>query len=216
MGIDFPFGQARRFIETIGWPPSWEDYVDHAASLSRAEFYSTLKAYRAGRMKGGKEHRRQTDIDTGSLSPQKIDYTPVGFMFYEGAPRLRRTGVTVPGMQSGDAQRIVVEAYPGVLVRRFIERRPYKQDSKKKQTEDQRCARQDLHHHLHSSKLQQIYGFRLKAPASVADDPTGDHIDALCCAIQAAWAWLQRDCGYGAPSRFDLLEGWIADPMAPK
>ena len=50
MGIDFPFGQARRFIETVGRPPSWEDYVDHAASLSRAEFYSTLKAYRAGRM----------------------------------------------------------------------------------------------------------------------------------------------------------------------
>jgi hypothetical protein len=22
-GIDFPFGQARRFIENIEWPPSW-------------------------------------------------------------------------------------------------------------------------------------------------------------------------------------------------
>lgn len=24
-GIDFPFGQSRRFIENIGWPHSWQD-----------------------------------------------------------------------------------------------------------------------------------------------------------------------------------------------
>ncbi|WP_042778198.1 hypothetical protein [Sinorhizobium fredii] len=26
-GIDLPFGQASRFIETIGWPKCWADYV---------------------------------------------------------------------------------------------------------------------------------------------------------------------------------------------
>jgi hypothetical protein len=36
VGIDFPFGQARRFIETIGWPRGWPDYVRRVQSLSGA------------------------------------------------------------------------------------------------------------------------------------------------------------------------------------
>ncbi|WHS96727.1 hypothetical protein VPK21_001357 (plasmid) [Sinorhizobium kummerowiae] len=34
-GIDFPFGQASRFIETIGWPKRWADYVAYAHGLGR-------------------------------------------------------------------------------------------------------------------------------------------------------------------------------------
>ena len=34
-GIDFPFGQARRFIETIGWPDSWQGYVDYVGEMTR-------------------------------------------------------------------------------------------------------------------------------------------------------------------------------------
>jgi hypothetical protein len=41
-GIDFPFGQARRFIETIGWPCGWPDYVRHVQSLTRSEFREEL------------------------------------------------------------------------------------------------------------------------------------------------------------------------------
>lgn len=37
-------------------------------------------------------------------------------------------------------------------------------------------------------------------------------LDALLCAIQAAWAWTQRDQGFGLPKHVDPLEGWIADP----
>jgi hypothetical protein len=29
-GIDFPFGQSRKFIENIGWPNKWDKYVRHA------------------------------------------------------------------------------------------------------------------------------------------------------------------------------------------
>ena len=45
------------------------------------------------------------------------------------------------------------------------------------------------------------------------DDPSGDHLDSLICAIQAAWAWRNRNDNFGAPSSTDTLEGWIADPM---
>jgi hypothetical protein len=45
-----------------------------------------------------------------------------------------------------------------------------------------------------------------------ADDPSGDRLDALFCAIQTAWAWTMRSERYGAPEHLDPLEGWIANP----
>lgn len=212
-GIDFPFGQSRKFVETIGWPASWREYVDHVGTMTRMEFKSGLDAYRKDRAAGDKEHRRQTDAAAGSISPQKLYGVPVGLMFYEGAPRIRRAGVTVPMLQQGDPERIVVEAYPGVLARHFLGRRSYKNDTKKKQSSDQHAARHELLAALHSERLMHTYGLKLTAPASLADDPGGDHLDALLCAVQAAWAWLRRDDNFGAPSGTDPLEGWIADPL---
>ncbi|MYD88520.1 MAG: hypothetical protein F4Y14_21605, partial [Acidobacteria bacterium] len=47
-------------------------------------------------------------------------------------------------------------------------------------------------------------------------DPTGDSLDALLCAVQAAWAWRNRSWLFGNAARVDPLEGWIADPRAVK
>jgi hypothetical protein len=47
----------------------------------------------------------------------------------------------------------------------------------------------------------------------LADDPSGDSLDALLCAVQAAWSWTQRRNNYGEPEGSDTLEGWIADPL---
>lgn len=210
-GIDFPFGQSRTFIENIGWPATWAGYVDHAKSLGRKGFRDALDRYREGRPAGDKEHRRQSDIAAGSISPQKLYGVPVGLMFFEGAPRLLAAGVTIPGLQNGDPDRIVVEAYPGILARKLINR-PYKQDTKSKQTPEQLAARRDILQKIERGTLIAEYGLRIEAPRTLADDPTGDHLDALLCAIQAAWAWLKREDGYGAPRGFDPLEGWIADP----
>jgi len=212
-GIDFPFGQARKFIETIGWPRTWQGYVDHVSVMDRKEFRALLDSYRANRPAGDKEHRRASDIAAGSISPQKLYGTPVGLMFFEGVPRLRDAGVTIPGLQQGDPDRIVVEAYPGVLARTMIGRRPYKQDTKKKQTSEQFDARRDLLQKIVTEATLPDYRIEVKAPSSLADDPTGDHLDALLCCIQAAWAWRQCDNDYGAPDKLDSLEGWIADPM---
>jgi len=211
-GIDFPFGQSRKFIETIGWPGSWAGYVDHAQSLGREGFRKTLDAYRAHRPAGDKEHRRRTDEFAGSISPQKLYGVPVGLMFFEGAPRLRAAGVTIPGLQHGDPERIAIEAYPGRLARSLIGRRSYKQDMKAKQTEAQRHARMDLLKAVTRGGVRQSHGLSVEAPLSLADDPGADHLDALLCAIQAAWAWNHRDQGFGAPKTTDALEGWIADP----
>ena len=212
-GIDFPFGQARRFIETIGWPRGWPDYVRHVQSLTRSEFREELNAYRRTRRNGDKEHRRQTDVAAGSVSPQKLYGVPVGLMFFEGAPRLLASNVTIPVLQDGDPKRIVVEAYPGVLARQLIGNRGYKQDTRKKQTPEQLRARLDLLEGIVNGRLHNRYSFGVKAQRELCEDPGGDHLDALLCAIQAAWAWQMGLTGFRAPNRIDPLEGWIADPL---
>ncbi len=212
-GIDFPFGQSRAFIENIGWPRSWHGYVNHVKTLGREGFREALDTYRATRPPGDKEHRRATDIAAGSISPQKLYGTPVGLMFFEGAPRLLDAGVTIPGLQDSDPDRIVVEAYPGVIARRFIGRQSYKQDTKKKQTEEQHHARHDLLLTITGNGPLPDYGIQVEAPASLADEPGGDHLDALLCAIQAAWSLRHRHSGFGMPDNTDRQEGWITDPL---
>jgi len=211
-GIDFPFGQSRRFIENIGWPTAWPAYVDRVAGLSREAWRETLEDYKRARDPGDKEHRRRTDIAAESISPQKLYGVPVALMFYEGAPRIGQSGVTIPGLQRGDPDRIVVEAYPGLLARKLIGRRSYKHDTPARQSLEHLSARQDLLRGITDGALLAEYGVTVKAPEALADDPTGDHLDALLCAIQAAWAWTRRHEQFGMPGDVDVLEGWIADP----
>jgi len=211
-GIDFPFGQSRKFIEKIGWPTDWLAYVRHARSLGREGFRDALDSFRKRQPYGEKEYRRKTDVAACSISPQKIYFVPVGLMFFEGAPRLADSGVTIPYLHGGDPSRMVVEAYPGVLARRVIVRRPYKHDSKDKQTQERFDARCAILTRLLQGAARKLYGFEVEAPPNVCDDPAGDELDALLCAIQAAWAWKNRENRFGAPSNADPQEGWIADP----
>jgi hypothetical protein len=211
-GIDFPFGQSRTFIENAAWPTEWVRYVAYAASLGRQGFRAALDAYRDRRPVGDKEHRRATDVAASSVSPQKLYGVPVGLMFFEGAPRLLKSRVKIPFLQNGDSTRIVVEAYPGVLVRQLVGRAGYKNDAPRKQTASQGLIRRAILEHILGGKLESAYGLRVRAPRELADDPTGDQLDALLCAIQAAWAWNMREQRFGAPQNADALEGWIADP----
>lgn len=212
-GIDFPFGQARRFIEAIGWPKSWKGYVDYAERLGKARYESALDSYAAARPDGDKHHFRRDDRRANSQSPQKLHFVPVGKMFFQGSPRLLKSGVTIPGLQEGDPGRLVVEAYPGVLARYLIGNRPYKAETRKSQTSAKHDARLDVFTAIDTGALEVHYGMTVTASPALAEDPTGDHLDALLCAIQAAWAWSKRDHQYGMPDGTDSLEGWIADPM---
>jgi hypothetical protein len=211
-GIDFPFGQANKFIRNIGWPSNWRHYVEHVTRLSRAEFRKALDDYRNARPAGDKEHRRATDIAAGSISPQKLHGVPVALMFYEGSPRLLSSGVTIPGVIEVDPDRIVIEAYPGVLARRLIGRRGYKNDSRKKQTTDHYEARVGMLDSLRSGNVLRSHGIQVHADGALADDPGGDDLDALLCAVQAASYWVGPYGPRGAPSNCDPNEGWIAEP----
>lgn len=210
--LDFPFGQSSAFTRNIGWPRAWSDYVSLVGKMSRKEYRERLDAYRETREPGDKEHRRKTDVLAGSSSPQKLFGVPVGLMFYEGAPRLLASGVTVPGIIDGDPKRIAVEAYPGALARHLIGRRSYKNDSRGKQTADHGNAREEIVTKLRQGDLLTSHGVRVDVVSSIAEDPGADDLDALLCAVQAAAAWRRRDRLFGAPAGLDPNEGWIAEP----
>jgi hypothetical protein len=56
-------------------------------------------------------------------------------------------------------------------------------------------------------------GLRLKLSNAqrdaLADDASGDSLDAVLCLVQAAWAQRQGAPRYGLPDEIDDLEGWI-------
>lgn len=213
-GFDFPFGQPLQVIRTLGWGESWAEIVAHVGAMSRDEFLAALKAYRDARPPGDKHPLRPTDALAGARSPLMVYRVPVGRMFWAGAPRLLAAGLSViPCHPTGEA-RIALETYPALVARRWIGARPYKSDSAARQTMDQHHARCDLLAGLRAD-CDNHYGFALDLPGDLAEvlisDPSGDRLDALLCAVQAAWA--SRQPGYGVPSSADPREGWIVDPV---
>ncbi len=216
-GMDFPFGQPRPLIEALGWPGTWEGYVGKVSRLSKEEFEGAIKDYMAGRPKGGKYHYRLADRRSGSSSAMRLFRVPVGKMFYRGAPLLLSSGVSVEPCRPTGSVRVAVEAYPVVVARRFLGRRSYKSDERKKQTQVQRAAREELITGLGSTTLREAYGFVVEMDGAWreehARDPMSDTLDSLLCAVQAAWAYTKRDEGWGLPAECDRDEGWILDPQ---
>lgn len=211
-GMDFPFGQSRRLVENIGWPESWAGYVGEVARLDRSAFRTVLENYKRARAPGDKHHKRKCDVLTRSQSPQTLYGTPVALMFFEGAPRLLDADIHLPYNHDGDELRVVLEAYPGVAARRMIGATSYKNDTRSKQTAAQHRARRELLARLTGEVGRQIYSITIEAPASLADDPRADDLDAFICAVQAAWGCRQWGQRFGAPADLDRLEGWICDP----
>jgi hypothetical protein len=215
-GFDFPFGQPARLIAGLNWPRSWEGYVGTVAALSMQEFAATLARYREGRPPGDKQHQRATDALADSRSPMMLYGVPVGRMFFQGAPRLLRAGVSILPCRPTTDSRIAVEAYPALVARAWIGKQGYKHDRPAKQSSAHLEARRRIVEGVCSDDLARSYGLRLDLDAHMARhiiaEPTGDTLDALLCAIQAAWAWQQREQGYGIPATCDPLEGWIVDP----
>jgi len=214
-GLDFPFGQPRRLVENIGWPENWTGYVSHVGGMNRLEFVEALKEYRAARPSGDKQHLRLTDRLANSRSPMMLYGVPVGKMFFEGAPRLLGSGASILPSRPTDDQRIILETYPALIARRCLGKLGYKNDNKLKQTVQQQLARQTILQYL-ISEAKAVFGFDIRIGAnwvtSFTKDATGDQLDALLCAVQAGWAYTQKERNYGIPIKADPLEGWIVDP----
>ena len=132
-GFDFPFGQSARFLSNVSWDGGdWASVISRVAAMDRSAWRAFLETYKADRQAGDREHSRGFERGTGAASPQKLYGVPVALMFYEGAPRLLNAGLTIPGLVTGDPARVAVEAYPGMLARRFT-RASYKSESRRRE-----------------------------------------------------------------------------------
>ena len=222
--FDLPFGLPRELVETLGWPTQWDACMRHYASLSRADIRATFANFCNQRPVGGKFAHRATDLLARSSPSMKWVNPPVAYMLHAGVPLLLDAGVYFAGLQlgalinareSGEAQRVALEAYPGLLAREVLAQRSYKSDDKSRQTPERLIARKDLITALEHGQTR--LGLRLKLTHAqrdvLVDDASGDSLDAVLCLIQAAWGWYARhtqgaEC-YGLPDQVDPLEGWI-------
>lgn len=207
--FDFPFGLSRELVEHLGWPLQWAELVTHCAGLSRAQLRLTFKAFCDARPVGNKFAHRVTDGPAGSSPSMKWVNPPVAYMFHEGARRLLQSGVTVFGLHAGDPLKIALEGYPG-LVARLVTRASYKSDERAKQTPERSSARAaivaSLENGTHPLGITVVMKKALRQ--RLIADGTADWLDAVLCAVAAAWA-AQRP-NFGMPLVMDPVEGWTA------
>jgi len=208
-GFDFPFGLPRPLVEHLGWPTDWLACMRHYAALSRAQIRDTFAAYCAARPAGAKFAHRACDRPAASSPSMKWVNPPVAYMMHAGVPLLLAAGVHLPALHAGDARRVALEAYPGLLAREAIGARSYKSDDARKHTQDRLLARVAIVDALGEGRTR--LGLRLALQPTqrdaLLDDASGDTLDAVLCLLQAAWSTTQPN--HGLPPHVDPLEGWI-------
>jgi len=208
-GFDFPFSLPAELVRDLGWPARWSALVAHCAAMDRPAFREVLDRYRNSRKPGNKYAHRATDRPAGSSSPMKLVNPPVALMFHEGARRLLDAGLSIPILRDNDADRIALEAYPGLLARKQLGiRASYKSDTRAEQTSSRRAVRRQIVDALQAGRPLDIkIEMEEKLRESLIADGSGDLLDAAICAVQAAWAASRR--GYGLPAGAGDGEGWI-------
>ena len=210
-GFDFPFSLPRELVRDLGWPADWPDLVAHCTRMTRIELRAALDAYRNSRQPGNKYAHRATDHPAGSSSPMKLVNPPVALMFHEGARRLAAADVHLPGLLTRNSSRIALEAYPGLLARKQLGiRDSYKSDTRREHTPARKAVRRKI---LQALKAGRPLGIQVviapKLQRQIVADGSGDLLDAVICAAQAAWGWKKRNSNFGFPPDAVPGEGWI-------
>ena len=214
-GFDFPFGLPRELVLEAGWPTDWPSLVRQFSGTPRPMLREQLRAFCAKRPAGSKFAHRATDRPAGSSPSMKWVNPPVAWMFHAGSPALLAAGVHLPGLHEGDPSRVALEAYPGLLAR-AIHRGAYKSDDPARQDDQRLRARQAMVRALIAGDhpLQLTLALSRGVQRQIEEEPRGDWLDAVLCAVQAGWA-LGQGVRYGLPAQIDRLEGWIVSaPLA--
>jgi hypothetical protein len=213
--LDLPFGLPRELVDHLDLGSDWASMAQRVSAWTRAQWVDQLRAFCAPRPVGHKFAHRACDRPAGSSPSMKWVNPPVALMLHSALPVLLSSGVHMPGLHSGDVQRVVIEGYPGLLARSVLGRRSYKSDDRAKQDASRHQARVDLMAGLLSpvTSLGVELDIHDELKNQCIEDPSGDALDALLCLIQAAWCEARRDQGrhgFGLPDVIDPLEGWIA------
>lgn len=216
-GLDAPLGLPWPFLNEVGLPNEWTDYVSEIWQWEKPGFLEKVRSYKDGKPAGEKEPLRITDSLAKSKSPLKIYQVPVGKMFFEAAPRLLASEVSVLPYRPSNDNRKVVEAYPALIARRFPGK--YKVSGKGGDAQAIKTARQRILSALVSPEVFLDFGFRVELNPVVVtealEDGQGDILDAVLCAVQAAWSYQKGPPNFGIPRGNHPVisaEGWIVDP----
>lgn len=217
-GFDFPFGQPQELIKSLKLSENWTQYVKEINKWKPGRFEARVQKFKDKKKTGQKEPLRITDALAGAQSPLKLVRAPLVKMFLEGAPRLLNSGISVvPCKIRPKENRFAVEAYPALIARRFAG--PYKTDNKKRDTQKLETARETILNEILSSGFQTEFHLTLEIDTGHRDaliaEASADQLDALLCALQAAWAWRNGKPFFGIPNPEHSLikaEGWIVDP----
>jgi hypothetical protein len=214
-GVDFPFGLPREFLAPLRWPADWERCVSEVGILQRSEFRALSDALHGAASAARRVFRRRTDESAAAVDPSSA----TGAMFHAGAPVLLSSQASVLPVREADRSRVVVEASPELVAQALVGVSAYKSAGRSAgsaPSDVPRAMREALLDALCGEALYAGYGLCVAGVTGLEDelldDDHGDRIDALMCAVQAAWAWRRRDRGFGFPVDVDRVEGCIADP----
>jgi signal transduction histidine kinase len=136
-------------------------------------------------------------------------------MFYEGSKRISKSGVSILPCRPKKENRIILEAYPALVARRFAG--SYKSETK--DTPQKKSSRKNIVSGILSLDFEAEFGFSVTIVDDLKNemqkDCKGDFLDSVLCSLQAAWACQQGKPNYGIPTENKNLtqsEGWIIDP----
>jgi hypothetical protein len=232
-GIDFPFSLPVAAVEHFHWlginnTQNWESILTnvYASCPTLTQFQDKIESWKRKNKTNNlvKVHsvKRQTDQLAGSTvsTPLKVrDNPPVGSMFYAGAKLLQQSGASVYPVRVNDDKRRIVEAYPALVVNRLVGMRKYKDAAGAAKKQLAVATRCDICAQLDDCSF---YGVKVsfqndKDRQGCVEDPAGDKLDSVLCAVQAAWSATHSN---GLPEftipplrEIVLLEGWITDPV---
>jgi hypothetical protein len=249
-GIDFPFGMPVAAVQYFQWfipgaPQSWEAVIEtiFQPHVTIDFFRDLVESWKKCGRDPANEKRvflpRFTDTISGFAgsspsSPMKVSAQcnpPVGRMLFRGANILRQAPVSIPPVRCNESRRVVVESYPRLVADKIVPGRKYKDGG-------QELVRVRANILTGLAGEGNPYGFRVlfrndQDRIACTEDQTGDLIDSVFSAVQAAWSHTQerlavnneqhglpRTQSYGIPAflvsclREQVsLEGWIVDPL---
>lgn len=198
VGIDSPFGYPDEFCKTLFPGMDWHGIAEELGKIAPDQSLRALEerviAFRDARPLGTKEPKRLTDQHSNAFSSMKFGRPPVGRMAARLLPILERSVHSILPTRPTDAPTIVVEVFPGKLVRNAIGRESYKGEK------GNEAIRQTVLERLGLKASPDVR-------AAAIRDSEGDVLDALVAVAQLRTWHLD-----GCPMPNDpiiKLEGWI-------
>lgn len=216
VAIDQPFGLPRAFLEDVEWTGGWEKVVERGRELGLEGFAAVVAAFRDRQPSGNKHPYRAIDLLAGSASPINVVNPPVGRMWQTCTPILLDVGADVrPVRPRPGANITAIEGYAALVAQNLVGTRAYKAESASGDTAVRRAARIALVEALGQPICREVYGLTVRLPSRLRlafrESHRADRLDAVLCAVQAAWAGGQPSLGI--PGDADVLEGWTPDPI---